>query len=291
MFEGFAEQMIHVGEASIMTRHRYGEGTPVLLLHGHPRTSATWHRVALLLAAAVMPVVCADLRGYGRSQGPEPISNHVPHSKRVAATDMIMAMRALGYDRFALVGHDRGSYVALRLALDHPEVVTWLSLLDCIPISEHLDRINERFATAWWHWFFFAQPEIPGRVSTQIPSRAIELIENEWGRELLWMVSLRWQANGRSSDVRGLPSRVDHRCGCEDRSIGRRLQMPVQVLWSLGDDLVDLYGDPRRIWRHWANDLGGAGIDAGRRMAEDAPEELANSLPGFAGEIASRSRL
>ena len=168
MFEGFAEVMVEADGLNLLVRHR-GTGPVVLLLHGHPRTSATWHRVAPQLVARGLTVVCADLPGYGRSGKPIPTADHAPHSKRAGARHLVAAMRTLGHDRFAVVGHDRGSYYALRLALDHPELVSRVALLDCLPISEHLDRTDARFATAWWHWFFFAQPEVPERVITADP--------------------------------------------------------------------------------------------------------------------------
>jgi len=163
VFEGFKTDQVDVGEASIYLRHG-GDGPPVLLLHGHPRTSATWHRVAPQLVQRGFTVVCPDLRGYGRSRGPAPTSDHTAHSKRAGAGDLMTLMHSLGHRRFALAGHDRGSYVALRLALDHPGAVSRLALLDCIPISEHLSRITAEFATRWWHWFFYAQPDTPERV-------------------------------------------------------------------------------------------------------------------------------
>ena len=135
----------------------------MVLLHGHPRTHTTWHRVAPLLVAAGHTVVCPDLRGYGRSSKPPTTPDHAPYSKRAMAGDVVALMRALGHERFAVVGHDRGSYVALRAALDHPAAVTHLAVVDCIPIIEHLERAGAGFATAWWHWFFFAQPDKPER--------------------------------------------------------------------------------------------------------------------------------
>ena len=292
VFEGLAERMIDVGEASIMTRHRPGDGAPVLLLHGHPRTSATWHRGAPRLANAGLPVVCADLRGYGRSRGPEPGPDHVPHSKRAVANDLVQVMRALGYERFALVGHDRGGYVALRLALDHPDIVIRVSLLDCIPISEHLARADAQFATAWWHWFFFAQPEIPERVINADPQAWYRADPERMGAEnhAEWRSSVR-----RPSVVRAMLE--DYRAGLTvdaeaeraDRLAGRRLRMPVQVLWSLHDDLENLHGDPLEIWRSWADDLRGHGIDSGHHMAEDAAEVLSAALLAFARETTAAS--
>src|SRR5213080_1459480 len=134
MFDGFALERIDVGEAELRVRHG-GAGPPILLLHGHPRTHATWHRVAPLLAGR-FTVVCPDLRGYGESSKPETTADHAPYSKRAMAADLARLMTALGHERFAAVGHDRGCYVALRLGLDHGERLTHLAVADGIPIGE-----------------------------------------------------------------------------------------------------------------------------------------------------------
>lgn len=159
MFDGFALDFVDVGEARLRVRHG-GSGSPVLLLHGHPRTHATWHRVAPLLARR-HTVVCPDLRGYGQSSKPTSTPDHEPYSKRAMARDCIELMRTLGHVRFAVIGHDRGAYVALRTALDHPASVDRLAVLDAIPIGEALARCDARFAASWWHWFFFGQLEQP----------------------------------------------------------------------------------------------------------------------------------
>jgi haloacetate dehalogenase len=283
MFDGFRTDRIDVGESSICVRHR-GDGPPVLLVHGHPRTSATWHRVAPRLVAAGFTVVCPDLRGYGRSTGPAPTADHSAHSKRAVAGDLAEMMRELGHEQFCLAGHDRGGPVALRLALDHPDRVRRLAALDCIPLSEHLRRVDARFATAWWHWFFFAQPEIPERVINADP--------DSWYRGDPDVMGAENHAEFRAATrdpqvVRAMLE--DYRAGLTvdreheelDRAAGNRLGCPVLVLWSLRDDLEDLHGDPREIWRGWADDVSGHGIDSGHHMAEQAPEELTAALAGF----------
>src|ERR671916_968292 len=138
MFDRFALDYIDVGEATLRVRHG-GDGLPVLLLHGHPRTHATWHRVAPLLAARHR-VVCPDLRGYGESSKPATTPDHAPYAKRAMAADCVALMRHLGHERFAVVGHDRGAAVAYRAALDHQLAVSQLVVMDCIPIAEHLAR-------------------------------------------------------------------------------------------------------------------------------------------------------
>jgi haloacetate dehalogenase len=283
VFEGFDTETVQTGPASIFVRHG-GEGPPVLLLHGHPRTSATWHEVAPELVRRGSRVVCPDLRGYGRSRGPEPTADHSAHSKRAVAGDAVAVMRHLGHERFAVAGHDRGGAVALRLVLDHPESVRRVAFLDCLPISEHLSRITARFATAWWHWFFFAQPDIPERVITADPDSWYHGDPEQMGVEN----HREWRAAVRNPEVvramledyrAGLT--IDRRDEEADRDAGHRITCPALVLWSTRDDLEELYGDPVRIWRDWADDVRGHGIDSGHHVAEQAPQELAAALDAF----------
>ena len=284
MFEGFATDRIQTDVASIFVRHA-GTGTPVLLLHGHPRTSATWHRVAPRLVDAGFSVVCPDLRGYGRSCGPEPRPDHSAHSKRAVAQDLVEVMRQLGHERFCLVGHDRGSLVALRLALDHPQAVERVVLIDSLPVSEHLRRAGVEFATQWWHWFFFAQPDIPERVINADPAawygaKADPAAMGAGNHaELMDAVAHPEVVQSMLEDYRaGLT--VDRAHEEEDRAAGRRITAPLRVLWSLRDDLEDLYGDPLLIWRAWADELDGFGIDSGHHVAEENPEALTRALIG-----------
>jgi haloacetate dehalogenase len=261
-----------------------GEGVPVLLLHGHPRTGATWHKVAPLLVEAGFAVVCPDLRGYGRSTGPAPTEDHTAYSKRALATDLAQLMTTLGHDRFHLIGHDRGSYVALRLALDHEDRIDHLVLLDCIPISEHLARADARFATTWWHWFFFAQPEIPERVISADPDSWYQGDPAAMGAENY----AEWREATRDPHV-VRTMLEDYRAGLTidradeetDRAAGRRLKVPLLLLWALRDDLEDLYGDPLQIWHDWADDVRGRAIDSGHHIAEETPAELAAALVSF----------
>jgi haloacetate dehalogenase len=283
LFEGFETRRVQLDEASVFVRHG-GEGPPVVLLHGHPRTSSTWHRVAPLLVRRGFTVVCPDLRGYGRSRGPAATEDHAGHSKRAVAGDVVAVMRALGHDRFGLAGHDRGGAVALRLALDHPRAVSRVALLDCLPLTEHLTRVTAEFATRWWHWFFFAQPDIPERVINADPDSWYRGDPHSMGQKNYdeWREATRNPAVVRAmlEDYRaGLT--IDKRHEEEDRDAGHLIHCPALVLWSLGDDLEHLYGDPLEIWRRWADDVRGHGIDSGHHMAEQAPDALAASLADF----------
>ncbi|WP_405796104.1 alpha/beta fold hydrolase [Streptomyces longwoodensis] len=283
MFEGFETRHVETGEASVFVRYG-GDGPPVVLLHGHPRTSATWHRVAPLLVDRGFTVVCPDLRGYGRSRGPAPAPDHSAHSKRAVAGDVVAVMRALGHERFALVGHDRGAAVAFRLVLDHPGAVERVALVDCLPISEHLARITPEFATQWWHWFFFAQPDTPERVINADPDAWYRGDPRVMGRENHDEFR---EATRNPEVVRAMLE--DYRAGLtvdrqheeEDRAAGTRVRCPALILWSLRDDLEQLYGDPLRIWRDWATDVRGHGIDSGHHVAEEAPQDLAAALGNF----------
>ncbi len=286
MFEGFDETEIDTGDARIFVRHCAGDGPPVMLLHGHPRTSATWHRVAPLLRDRGFSVICPDLRGYGRSVGPEPSADHSAHSKRAIAADMRTVAAHLGHERFRLAGHDRGSYVAFRLALEHPEAVERLVLMDCLPISEHLRDISAEFATAWWHWFFFAQPDIPERVINADPAA--------WYRPKAEPATMGAENHAEFARAIDDPRVVramleDYRAGLTidreaeeaDRAAGRRLSMPTLILWSSKDDLEQLHGDPLAIWRRWADHVSGFSIDSGHHIAEEAPQPLAVALADF----------
>jgi haloacetate dehalogenase len=161
MFPGFTIEYVDAGDVQLRVCHG-GTGPPVLLLHGHPRTLATWHQVAPLLARRFR-VVCCDLRGYGQSSKPAEETDHSTYSKRAMAADGIAIMDHLGHHRFAIVGHDRGAYMAYRAALDFPQQVERVAVLDGVPIVEALERCDERFAREWWHWFFFAEPDKPER--------------------------------------------------------------------------------------------------------------------------------
>lgn len=160
-FERFELDFIEVPEATLRVRHG-GIGPAVLLLHGHPRTHTTWQRVAPILSDS-FTVVCPDLRGFGRSSKPADTPDHNGSSKRAKACDCVALMDRLGFERFAVVGHDRGCYTAFRTAMDHPGAISSLAVLDGVPILEALERCDERFARTWWHWFFFGQPAKPER--------------------------------------------------------------------------------------------------------------------------------
>ena len=273
-FDGFTLERIEAGGVTLRVRHG-GSGPAVLLLHGHPRTHATWHRVAPLLAAH-HTVVCPDLRGYGES------SKVPPYTKRAMAADMLALMHALGHERFAVVGHDRGAYVASRLALDHPEHVTHLVVMDAVPIAEALARADARFAASWWHWFFFAQTDKPAeRVINADPDAWYrvdrELMGEEAYADLRRALHDPEVVHAMLEDYRaGL--REDREADEADRAARRKIRCPLIVIWAARDDLEALYGDPLEVWRDWAVELSGLRLDSGHHMAEEVPRELADAV-------------
>ncbi len=283
MFEGFELDYVDVGEATLRVRHG-GSGPPVLLLHGHPRTHATWHRVAPLLAPR-HTVVCPDLRGYGESSKPATTPDHEPYSKRAMARDCLALMRALGHERFAVVGHDRGAYVALRTALDHPDAVERLAVLDAVPIAEALARCDAGFATSWWHWFFLGQTDKPAeRVISADPDAWYTARPEQMGEEAYAdyrrAIHDPETVHAMMEDYRaGLG--IDREHDEADLRAGRRVTCPALVVWATRDDMEALYGDVLGVWRGWTTDLRGAAIDSGHHIAEDAPDELAGELLAF----------
>jgi haloacetate dehalogenase len=288
VFERFSLDRIDTGEAVLRVRHG-GSGPAVVLLHGHPRTHVTWHRVAPLLAER-FTVVCPDLRGYGQSSKPPTTDDHAPYSKRAMARDIVTLMDVLGHERFAVVGHDRGAYVAMRMALDHPARVTRLIALDAVPIAEALDRADARFAQAWWHWFFLGQTAKPAeRVINADPDAWYAVDPALMGAEAYEDLRLALHdprtVHAMCEDYRaGLG--VDRAADEADRAAGRRIACPTLVLWATRDDLEDLYGDVLGVWRGWTDELLGERIESGHHMAEEVPEELAERIARFIADRA-----
>jgi haloacetate dehalogenase len=283
MFDDFTLERIELGGVALRVRHG-GHGTPVMLLHGHPRTHTTWHRVAPLLAAE-HTVICPDLRGYGESSKPPTTADHEPYSKRAMAADCVALAKALGHESFAVVGHDRGAYVAFRAALDHPDAISALAVLDAIPIGDALARTDAAFAQAWWHWFFLGQTDKPAE-------RLISADPDAWYRPDRELMGEENYADYRRAihDAQTVHAMCeDYRAGLgvdrahddTDRRAGRRVDCPTLVVWAAQDDMEELYGDPLEPWRAWSETLRGTRIDSGHHMAEQAPEQLARELLAF----------
>jgi haloacetate dehalogenase len=284
VFERFELDFLDVGEVTVRFRHG-GQGPPVVLLHGHPRTHTTWHRVAPALARSHF-VVCPDLRGYGQSTMPPDAPDHAQASKRAMAQDVVRLLQRLGHDRFAVVGHDRGSLVAFRAAMDHPRTISRLVVMDGLPVIEHLERLNERFVRNWWHWWFLGQTERPAEpfINADISAWYRTPSPEDMGADNhddVW-AALRdpTVVHGMCEDYRaGL--RIDRLHEEADRAAGRQVECPTLLLAATLDD-IDMHGDPEAIWRPWiAGELSCVPIHSGHHQAEQAPDELAQALLRF----------
>jgi haloacetate dehalogenase len=287
MFEGFERVRIETEGASINAVYG-GEGPPVLLLHGYPQTRAMWHLVAPRLAE-YFTVVAADLRGYGDSSKPEGGADHAGYSKRVMGADQVEVMETLGFGSFAVVGHDRGGRVAHRMALDHPERVTKLAVLDIVPTHWVFATADKEFATAYYHWFFLIQPY-------DLPERLIGADSDYFLRKKLggW---------GTGAEVFAPEAYVEYeRCfrdpktihaSCEDYRAaatidlvhdqadrGRRVECPLLALWGEKGVVERLY-DVLAVWREYAHNVRGRSLPCGHYLAEERPEETAEELVSF----------
>ncbi len=282
MFEGFDLSMIETGEVTIRARHG-GSGPPLLLLHGHPQTHVMWHRVAPRLARD-FTVVAPDLTGYGDSSKPQTTPDHAPYSKRAMARDQVAVMRQLGFEQFFVAGHDRGARCAYRMALDHPERVLKLAVLDIIPTGEAFRRTNIDFGLGFWHWFFLAQPyDLPERLIRANPDNfyfrgSREIFAPEALADYLRCVHNPETIHAMCEDYRA-GATFDYALDEADRG-KRRIACPVLALWSLRGELEEWY-DVLAVWREWADDVRGRALDCGHYLAEEAPEETYAELHAF----------
>ena len=265
-----------------------------MLLHGFPQTHLMWRSVAPILARR-FTVICADLRGYGRSGCPASAPDHAPYAKRAMAWDMVTVMERLGFQRFSVAGHDRGGRVAYRLALDHLERVDRIAVLDIVPTGEVWERADAKFALAFWPWSLLAQPEpLPERLVAAAPEAVVDDALGGWGSpagafgpevRAAYVEALRDPARVHAicEEYRAAATR-DREHDEADRRNGRRIACPVLVLWSSLGVLNAWYmdvGGPLGLWRAWADDVQGCPLDAGHFFPEEIPDETANALTRF----------
>ena len=290
LFPGFDSRFVDAGEVRLFARVG-GAGPPLLLLHGFPQTHVEWRRIAGPLAKR-FTVVAPDLRGYGASDAPASQRGE-GYAKRVMARDAVALMRALGFDRFRLAGHDRGGRVAYRLALDHPQAVEALAVLDIVPTAEMWAGMDAARALQVYHWSFLAQP-------APLPERLLERDDGGWLDHTLasWTAtkSLACFEPAALAHYRAFfaePARIhacceDYRAGATldraadetDRAAGRKISAPLLALWGAAG-IPAAGASPLDVWRRWATDVRGAAIDSGHFLPEENPEATRDALLGF----------
>ncbi|MFD3457427.1 alpha/beta fold hydrolase [Streptomyces sp. NPDC058691] len=261
-----------------------GSGTPVVLLHGFPQTHLMWRHVAVDLAAD-HTVICPDLRGYGASGKPAENAAGTAYSKRTMAADVVAVARALGHERFALAGHDRGALVAFRAGLDHPEAVTHLASLDVLPTLDMWDVMRGTSAAVGFHLYLMAQPPgLPEQMIGAAPDAFFGHFLDLWARDphaipedvrAAYLTASRTAVPSIVADYRASAG-IDVAHDRADREAGRRLEMPVTVLQQ--DWGAVLGFDAAALWGAWAADLRHLAVDCGHFMAEEAPGEVVKAL-------------
>jgi haloacetate dehalogenase len=287
LMDGFERRDVQAGSVRIRAAVG-GKGPPVLLLHGYPQTHAIWHKAAPRLAQR-FTVVATDLRGYGDSDKPPTTPNHMPYSKREMARDQVEVMRTLGFDRFFLVGHDRGGRVAHRLALDHPDSVRAMCVLDIAPTYHMYKTTNLEFATAYYHWFFLIQPHpLPETLIGRDPEfylrfmlgrspRGLDTFAPEAFAEYLRCFNNPATIHASCEDYRASAS-ID--LAHDEMDMDRKVAAPLLVLWGKFG-VVERCFDALAAWRERASNVTGRALDCGHYIPEEAPDALCDEIERF----------
>jgi haloacetate dehalogenase len=287
LIEGFARHRLP-GDGVTIDALVGGSGPPLLLLHGYPQTRVMWRAIAPQLAQR-FTVVAPDLRGYGRSDKPPGDGEHVTYSKRVMARDQLATMQALGFERFQIAGHDRGGRVAYRLALDHPEAVTSLAVLDIVPTADVWSRADADGAMRMYHWFFLARPRpLPEKLIAGDPEFFLRTTMQGWAGE------------GFTFDVANMEDYAACFCdpatihaSCEDYRAGwgidraldeadrglRKITAPLLAVWSEGFSVAR--SEPLKTWSAWAENVSGHAVPGGHFVCEEQPERVGALLQDF----------
>ncbi len=287
LFPGFETRRIATDACDIFARVG-GTGPPLLLLHGYPQTHAMWHRLVPLLRDR-FTLVCADLRGYGDSGKPDSDAEHFNYSKRATAADQVRLMAALGFERFAAVGHDRGGRVVHRMCLDHGDKIERAAVLDIVPTWHLFRTMTADIAQAYYHWLFLAQPfDLPERLIGADPDYYLERKMSGLGGGLDFFDT---RAMAEYKRCFRDPATIhasceDYRAAAtidlahDDADLDRKIQCPLLVLWGLKGWMEKFY-DVADTWAERASDMRGLGIAAGHYLAEENPNDTAAALIAF----------
>ena len=288
LMDGFRLLDVDVGDGIRIRAAVGGEGPPLLLLHGHPQTHVTWHKVAPTLARQ-FTVVAADLRGYGDSSKPDGGDGHINYSKRAIAQDQVVLMRALGHDRFRVAGHDRGGRVAHRMALDHPAAIERIAVIDIAPTATMYARTNKEFATRYFWWFFLIQPcPLPERMIGADPgfflrthideqSKTPDAVDPAAFAEYLRCYKNPATVHAVCEDYRAAAS-IDL---VHDRADSEaRIAVPLLAIWG-GKGTVGALYDVLQTWREKALHVEGRPFDCGHILQEERPQETIAAFQAF----------
>ena len=289
-FEGFELTRLDLPEGRVRLRHG-GSGPPLLLLHGNPQTHAMWHAVAPALARR-FTVYCPDLRGYGGSFKPGATPDHAPYAKTAMAGDLVALMDHFGHRKFRVGSHDRGARVAHRLALDFPDRVEKLAVLDIVPTIEHFERADMSFALGYYHWFWFALPHpFPEELINAAPetwfnahtgrqARAHDFFHPEALADYLAAARDPDTIMGMCEDYRAAAT-IDLVHDRMSRAEGRKVRCPTLVLWGAKGRVGGWY-DPLALWREYcAKEVSGGAVESGHYLAEERPDEVLQAFNRF----------
>lgn len=290
MFEGFERRQVEVGDGITINCVIGGSGPPVLLLHGFPQNLAMWARVAPLLAPAGFTTVCADLRGYGDSAKPHCLADRSNYAFRAMAADQVALMNRLGFPRFHMVGHDRGGRTGHRMALDRPDVVLSLAVLDIVPTYAMFMDANRHVAGAYWHWYFLSQPApFPERVIGNDPDLFYETCLIGWGAtrvedfdpEMLADYRRCWRdfamIHGSCSDYRAAAT-ID--LGHDGADLDRKVTCRTLVLYGASGTMARCFDIPAE-WRKRCADVRAASLPGGHFFVDQFPRETTEILVEF----------